>query len=385
MTSTNTSQSDNNSRRSPLQKLRKHLRVDIPFLILVLLLLAVGLMMLFSAAYAKSLSASDGKTSYMYIKRQLIFAAIGLFFMFIASIIPPKFYTRFIPLFYCISVFLLIFVLVFSKDSEKRWIYLGGSAQFQPSEIAKVAVIMLMAQYIKQNKNEMQTFVKGFVVPFLIYALPAGLVLVETHLSGGILIFGVGLIMHIVGGVKKRYLPIIFVLLLIAAAVVVIFTNYMQDRISIWLDPMSDITGKGHQPYQSLISIGSGGLFGLGYGKSRQKYLFLPEPQNDFIFSIVSEELGFVGVVLIIILFAFLILRGIYISVKANNTFQSLMSMGIISRVALQVILNLAVVTNSIPTTGISLPFFSYGGTALIILLAEMGLVLQVSKNSYLN
>ena len=378
MTSTNRSPLENNNF---VNKKKKLLPLDFPFLIAVLLLLVVGLMMLFSAGYAASLSKTGD--SYFFIRRQLIWATIGVVGMIIVSVVPPKLYTPLIPAFYAICTFLLILVLFVSNDSEKRWIYIG-SFQFQPSEFAKLAVIMMLAQYIKRHKDEMKTFVKGFVIPCLIFGVPAFLVLIETHLSGAILIFGVGFIMMVVGGSNKLYCGIAVVIGIAFAAIALFNVNYMMERVLVWLDPTRDLLGSGHQPYQSLLTIGSGGLFGLGYGKSRQKYLFLPEPQNDCIFSIIAEEVGFVGVVLIIVLFTFLIWRGIYISIKANNVFLSLMSMGIITRLALQTILNLAVVTNSAPTTGISLPFFSYGGTALLVLLLEMGLVLRVSRDSYL-
>lgn len=363
---------------TPLKKEKILKPVDFPMLLIILLLLAVGIMMLLSAGHAASLAKTGD--SYFFIRRQLIWAAFGVVGMFVASMVPPKFYSRFIPAFYAVSVALLVLVLIVSKDSEKRWLYIG-SVQFQPSEFAKLAVIMELAQYIKKNRDEMKKFVKGFVIPFLIFTVPAGLVAVETHLSGAILIFGVGFIMLVVGGSNRLYCGAAVIIGILGAIILVFNVNYMMERILVWLDPTRDLLGNGHQPYQSLITIGSGGLFGLGYGKSRQKYLFLPEPQNDCIFSITAEEIGFIGVVLIIILFALLIWRGIYISIKSNNLFLSLLSMGIVSRVALQVVLNLSVVTNSTPTTGISLPFFSYGGTALMVLLVEMGLVLGVSRD----
>ncbi|MBQ6051787.1 MAG: cell division protein FtsW [Clostridia bacterium] len=367
-----------NDPETPLKKEKLLKPVDFPMLFIVLLLLAVGLMMLLSAGHAASLSKTGD--SYFFIRRQLIWAAVGIAGMFVASIFPAKLYTMFVPLFYVFSVSLLVLVLIVSKDPEKRWLYIG-SVQFQPSEFAKLAVIMALAQYMKKNRNEMKKFIKGFVVPFLIFAVPAFLVGIETHLSGAILIFGVGFIMIVVGGSNKIFCGIAVVLGIIGVVAAVLLVPYIQKRVEVWLNPTVDLLNSGHQPYQSLITIGSGGLFGLGYGKSRQKYLFLPEPQNDCIFSITAEEIGFIGVVLIIILFAFLIWRGIYISVKSNNMFSSLLAMGIITRVALQVILNLCVVTNSTPTTGIALPFFSYGGTALSVLLVEMGLVLGVSRD----
>ena len=380
MNSINLTPRQNEPADNPLKKDKILKPLDFPMLIAVILLLIVGLMMLLSAGHAASLSKTGD--SYFFIRRQLMWAAIGVAGMIAVSMIPTKIYAPLIPLFYVACTFLLVLVLFISKDQEKRWIYIG-SFQFQPSELAKLSVVLAMAQYIKKHRNEMKTFVKGFLIPCLIFGIPAALVLVETHLSGAILIFGVGFIMLLVGGSNKIYCGIVAVIGVAAVVFAVFNVNYMMERVLVWLDPTRDLLGSGHQPYQSLLTIGSGGLFGLGYGKSRQKYLFLPEPQNDCIFSITAEEVGFIGVILILILFAFLIWRGIYISIKANNLFSSLMAMGIITRVALQTILNLCVVTNSVPTTGISLPFFSYGGTALLVLLLEMGLVLRVSRDSY--
>lgn len=381
MTSTNNSPLENKNNINTILKKGKIKPLDVPFLIAVLLLLFVGVMMLFSAGYAASLSKTGD--SYFFIRRQIIWSCAGLCMMIIASLLPPKIYTRFIPAFYWICIGLLVLVLIIGPDAEKRWIYIG-SFQFQPSEFAKLATVMMMARYMKLHRDEMHTWVKGFFIPVGLFLLPCGLVAVETHLSGAIIILGVGFIMYFVGGKHKVLCIVIAILGVLALLFLALNTTYMEKRIITWLDPTEDLLGSGHQPYQSLLTIGSGGLFGLGYGKSRQKYLFLPEPQNDCIFSITAEELGFIGVVLIILLFVFLILRGIYIALKANNLFLSFLAMGIITKVAIQIILNLAVVTNSIPTTGISLPFFSYGGTALFVLLAEMGLVLRVSRDSYL-
>lgn len=378
MTSTNHSPLEN---KNHFEKKGKMKPLDFPFLLTVLLLLFIGVMMLFSAGYAASLSKTGD--SYFFIRRQIIWSFAGLAMMAFASVLTPKFYTRFIPLFYWVCIGLLILVLIIGPDAEKRWIYIG-SFQFQPSEFAKLATVMMMARYMKIHRDEMHTWIKGFLIPCGLFLLPCGLVAVETHLSGAIIILGVGFIMYFVGGKHKGFCILLAALGVLALLVLALNTTYMEKRILTWLDPTSDLRGSGHQPYQSLLTIGSGGLFGLGYGKSRQKYLFLPEPQNDCIFSITSEEVGFIGVVLIIILFTFLVLRGIYIALRANNLFSSFLAMGIVTKVAIQIILNLAVVTNSIPTTGISLPFFSYGGTALFVLLAEMGLVLRVSRDSYM-
>ena len=363
-----------------IKEKRKRLPMfDIPFLVGVFLLLAVGLAMLYSAGYAQALLKQGD--SYYYIKRQMIFAVLGIVAMFGVSFIPYKIYRRFVLFFYIVSIALLVLVLIVSKDSEKRWLYIG-SFQFQPSEMAKVAVIMFLADYIARNKDSMTTFRKGVVIPVLWFGLPAGLIAVETHLSGAILITSIGFIMIIAGGCRIRHLIPIAVTALGGFASLIFFTDYMQKRISTWIDPSSDRLGDGWQILQSLMTIGSGGLFGLGYGKSRQKYLYMSEPQNDFIFSIVCEELGYIGAIFILALFAFLIWRGIYIAMRAPDRFSSLLVVGIIGRICVQVLFNIAVVTNTIPVTGISLPFFSYGGTALVIMLCEMGLVLQVSRYS---
>ena len=369
---------------------------DIPFLISVLLILGVGLVMLFSTSYAASLAKTGD--SYYFISKQVQFALVGVVIMLavsvIPSLIPKKLYNLAIMLFYVGSVFLLILVLIVSKESEKRWLYIG-SFQFQPSEFAKLAIIMMLALYISIYKDEMKDFVKGIIFPGIIFGICFILVFLEPHLSGAILIAGIGYVMMLTGGCNKwialgglgLILAVFFFLdyMIVDQGNYLFLEEYQAKRFIIWHDPGADKLGAGFQPYQSLLTIGSGGAFGLGYGKSRQKYLFLPEPQNDFIFSVIAEELGFVGVVLIMLLFIFLIWRGIYIGIHARNTFESMLVIGIVSKVAIQTLLNLAVVSNSIPATGISLPFFSYGGTALLVQLVEMGLVLHASRFAYLD
>lgn len=361
-----------------IKKNRQHLPMfDIPFFVGVLLLLGVGLVMLFSAGYADAFYKHGD--SYYYIRKQAIFAILGLVAMIIISFINTNLYRRFCVLFYGICVFLLVLVLIVSKDSEKRWLYIGGF-QFQPSEFAKVAVIIFMADYIARHQNQMRKGFSGFVLPALIFVIPAALIGVETHLSGAILIMAIGSILLIAGGCRMRYVVMVGALAVAGGSSLVFFTDYMQKRINTYLNPESDLLGDGWQIVQSLTTIGSGGLFGLGYGKSRQKYLYMSEPQNDFIFSVVCEELGLIGAVFILALFAFLIWRGIQIARSAPDTFSSLVVVGIIARIAVQVIFNIAVVTNTVPVTGVPLPFFSYGGTALLVLLAEMGIVLRISR-----
>ena len=388
------------TKKSPLLKAEKFKQpmFDIPFFISVLLILAVGLIMLYSTGFAASFFKNNGN-SYLFISKQVKFAGLGLVIMIVASIVPEwvskKFYYSAIFGFYILAIVLLIAVFALCPDPEKRWIPVAGS-QFQPSELGKVAVVMLLAWYISKYKDEMDNFLKGLVFPAIIFLLPCALIFEEPHLSGALVVAGIGYVMLFTGG-SKKWLPLLIGLLLLLIAAVflldyaiahgnnLMLKEYQAKRFKVWHDPTVDLLDAGFQPYQSLITIGSGGAFGLGYGKSRQKYLYLPEPQNDYIFSVIAEELGFVGVVLIMLLFIFLIWRGIYIGIRARNTFESMVVIGIMSKIAIQTLLNFAVVSNSIPSTGISLPFFSSGGTALIVQLAEMGRVLHASRYAYLD
>ncbi len=367
----------------PRGSLRKRLHLpsfDIPFFVGILLLLAVGLLMLYSAGFAGAfLKKGD---SYFYIRRQALFAAVGLIAMLVISFIPYNFYRKWIIPFYLGCMVLLILVyLIPTNDTEHRWLYIGG-IQFQPSEFAKIGVIIALADYMARNQKKMKTFSGGIVRPAVIFGLPMLAILFETHLSGAILVASIGIVMMLCGGSKPIQTLLVALAGALGAGGVLSVTGYMIKRVTTWLNPESDAFGDGWQILQSLITIGSGGMFGLGYGKSRQKYLYMSEPQNDFIFSIVSEELGFIGVLFVLALFAFLIWRGIEIAIHAPDAFSSLVVIGIITRIAVQVILNLAVVTNTVPVTGISLPFFSYGGTSLLVLLCEMGIVLQISRYS---
>lgn len=355
--------------------------VDLPFLVGVLLLLAIGLATLYSAGFAKALQKTGN--SYYYISRQGIFATIGLVIMAVASWFPYRYYKKLAPLLYGISVVLLGAVLFLSNDTEKRWLYIGP-IQFQPSEFAKVAVILLLAAYLSNPKLRIRNFWRGIVFPGVIFGVCALLVGIEPHLSGAILVASIGLMMIIAAGANVLQLVPIGAVCAIGAVALYFSEEYMQKRIQYWLHPELDPTGNGYQALQSLYAIGSGGLTGLGYGNSRQKYLYLPEPQNDFIFSVFCEEMGWIAAVLVLGIFAFVIVRGFYIASKAPDKFSSLIVVGIISRLAVQTIFNIAVVSGAFPVTGISLPFFSYGGTALVVLLGEMGIVLQISRHAAL-
>ncbi|MBQ8894941.1 MAG: putative lipid II flippase FtsW [Clostridia bacterium] len=359
--------------------------MDIVFLILVLCLLGFGLVMVASSSYVAALHKYGD--SYHYISRQLIFAVVGLVVMLLVTVFDYHQLRRFSLALLIVSVILLVLVLIpgigIKVNGARRWLGFG-SFRFQPSEIAKLAIILVFASYMAANYKRMKEFKVGILLPAAVLLLVCGLVAVETHVSGAILIFCVGAVLIFVGGASLKWFLGIGATGVVALAGFAILTPYAKGRITTWLNPFADPTGDGFQTIQSLYAIGSGGLLGLGLGQSRQKYLYIPEPQNDYIFSIVCEELGFIGAMMVIVLFVLLIWRGFVIAYHARDKFGSLLVVGIISRVAVQAILNIAVVTNSIPPTGISLPFFSYGGTALLMLLFEMGIVLAVSRYSRL-
>ena len=357
-------------------------RMDITFLSFVLILLTTGLVMLFSASYAYSYEYYGD--SYKFIIRQALFAAAGLAVMFVLSKIDYHVWKKFAWLVYGVVLVLLVVLLIMPPMVEgldvKRWIVIGGFS-FQPSEIAKFAIVLLFSALISSNYSKMKKikFV-GFLIAIL--GLTCVLVVLERHLSATVLVFAIGAVMLFVGGLQKRYIVgggIMGVLALVAAVVTGV-VSYASDRIKYWRDPWLDPTGEGFQTIQSLLAIGSGGILGRGIGQSRQKYLWVPEPHNDFIFAIVCEELGLIGAMFIVVLFALLVWRGFTIAMRAPDKFGALLSIGLTFQVGLQAMLNIWVVTNTIPNTGISLPFFSYGGTSLMILLAEMGIVLSVSR-----
>lgn len=360
-------------------------RIDVVFLLLVLSLLTIGLVMLFSASYANAYYYQGGDSLY-YISRQLLFAIVGTSAMFVAAFFDYHHFQRMSLLLMGGSLALLVIVRILpaNEDGFHRWIRIGDLFSFQPSEIAKFALVVLFAHMLSQNYKRLNTFRYGILPYAVILGIMSILLVLEPHLSATILILGIGAIMMFVAGVDIKWF------LMAGAAVVLAFIaivfsgviGYSNDRITYWLHPEEDPLNKGFQTLQSLYAIGSGGLLGVGIGNSRQKYLYLPEVQNDFVFSIVGEELGFIGASLIVILFALLIWRGFVIAGRAKDRFGMLLAVGLTAQVGLQAFFNIAVVTNTIPNTGISLPFFSYGGTSLMMLLGEMGVILSVSRQS---
>ena len=434
-------------KRTRSSTLAKDRSMDTAFLLIVLVLLAFGLIMVFSASYAYALNYEGD--SFYYIKKQGFFAVLGIIGMLVISRIDYRFFKKFWPVIYGIGIALLVCVFipglsVSTETGVSRWVGVG-SITFQPSEFAKFAVIVTFAALIYKNYPKIKTFRYG-IIPFVILLAPVlVLIYLEPHLSGLIIIVSIAAVMMFVGGVRLRHM-----LALLLAAVILLggfmliksamdggeeeaagqavttvqtdsttsttqegddassatqeetvqedssgggfFESYQWRRIQNWLDPFgrsegsgydTDITGEVWQTCQSLLAIGSGGIMGLGLGNSRQKYMYLPEPQNDFIFAIVCEELGLIGAILVILLFVLLVYRGFVIANRAPNKFASMLVVGITIQIGIQALFNIAVVTNAFPNTGISLPFFSYGGTALMMQLFEMGVILNISRHTH--
>lgn len=354
--------------------------IDLPFASLVILLTAIGVIMMFSASFVFS-QQTKGTPTY-YFMHQGVMAIAGTVIMLTVSFMDYQYFRALsLPVMVAALIFLALvpFIGTDSNTVATRWIDLGPFS-FQPSEIAKLAVIMTFSAMISVYREKMKTFRYG-ILPFVgILLLIAGLLALQPHLSGTILILGVGAALMFAGGAHWGWFA--GALGVGGAGMFLIITNvsYAMERVEMWLDPFKDPSDKGYQIIQSLYALGSGGWFGVGLGKSRQKYSYLPERHNDFVFAVVGEELGFVGACIIIFLFIILILRGYWIAMHARDRFGSLLVTGVTTLLALQVFLNIGVVSSLIPNTGISLPFFSYGGTSLIIQLAEMGIVLSVSR-----
>lgn len=370
-------------------------QIDFVLLVIIILLLSLGIVMVLSASAPSALSETGN--SYTYVTRQALFAVLGLAAMFFVSKIDYRIYKKFYKMIYWISVGILFLVLVpglgIDANGATRWIDLGFT-QFQPSELTKIGMIVFFAGYLSDHKHELRDFKKGFVIPLIYIMIPILIALfIQNHLSVGLVMGTVAVVMMIMAGCRLLYFIVSGLLIggLGGGALVMYMMtkgasagddNFRLDRILSFMDPWADPTGTGWQAIQSLYAIGSGGLFGVGLGDSKQKYLYIPEPQNDFIFSILAEELGFIGCTVVIILFALFIWRGILLAMKSPDMFGSLLAAGITTLVMVQVVINIGVVTNSIPNTGMLLPFFSYGGTGLLILLGMCGILLNISRNT---
>ncbi len=362
---------------------------DFTLCIAVLVLLAMGIIMVLSASAPSALSSTG--SSYTFVRKQLLFAAFGIAAMFFMSKVDYRFLKKYYWIIYHISWMVLLLVLVpgfgVSVNGALRWVNIGFT-QFQPSEITKIGLIIFYAGYLTDHKDELSDFKKGFLKPLAFAALPIGILfVVQNHMSVSLIIGIITITMMMMAGCKISHF-----LLSAVVGTSMIFGGmgllkikgkggFRLDRISTFFNPWSDSLGTGYQMVQSLYAIGSGGFFGVGLGNSKQKYLYIPEPHNDFIFAILAEELGFLGCVVVIALFVLFVWRGVLIAMKTQDMFGSLLAVGITTLIGAQAIINIAVVTASIPTTGMSLPFFSYGGTALLLLLLNVGILLNISRS----
>ena len=358
--------------------------MDLPFALLALLLLTIGVIMVLSASYARAyydLEGDTGGNATYYFVRQTLFALCGIGVMFVCSRFPMGFYRRMSWMAFMISLALLAAVILIGVvgGGSRRWIDLGFTT-FQPSELAKISLVMFFALRLSRNRDDL-TSVKGLVPYVVAVGAIAVLLALEPHWSAIMIILIISLVMLFVGGAPIKW----FVGGLASAAglmgIAWLCFDYIRNRIAGWLDPFSDMADTGYQVVQSLYAVGSGGLLGLGLGNSRQKYLYLPEEHNDYIFAVLCEELGFIGAMLVLTLFALLIIRGYWLAMHARDRYSCLMGVGITTLIAMQVILNVCVVTNLLPSTGVSLPLFSYGGTALLIQMAEIGIILSLSRD----
>jgi cell division protein FtsW len=370
-------------KKEQMSKFKKMGPMDLPFMILVLLILSVGIVMMFSASYAAAYYVEDSSTHYL-VKQGLLGLA-GIAIMLVVSRMNYQWF-RFlsIPALAASIVFLILVLFIGTEiNGAKRWIYIGP-INFQPSEIAKLAIILSFSSILSVNSDKLKSFKGSFrycIMPMGgILLVICALLYKEPHISGIVLMVAVGGTLMFAGGLNWTWIAGAVATACTSLWYIMTHMAHSLSRIQIWKNPYIDPKGDGYQIIQSLIAVGSGGLLGLGLGKSRQKYLYLPEQHNDFVFAVVCEELGFVGACIVLLLFAILIMRGYWIAIHARDKFGSLLVTGIITLLAVQTFLNVAVVTNFIPVTGVSLPFFSYGGTSLMIQLAEMGIVLSVSR-----
>lgn len=367
-----------------MEKQKKRVRkqgVDMPFLVIMLVMLAFGLLMVFSAS-SPSAFYNEGDKFY-YIKKQLLFTGLGFLAMFFAMRVGYKTVKRLAPILFAISFGLLVLVLLIGTvgGGAQRWLSLGP-VSFQPSELVKFTLVFYFAKRISDSpRNQIQKIREGLLPYLLIIGAILGVMLLQDHLSGAIIIFLAAMIMLLAGGAKIKHFVVAGASCLGVLVPAAFLVSYRLKRILIFLDPFSDKTGDGWQIVQGLYAIASGGLFGLGLGQSRQKFLYIPEAHNDYIYAIICEELGFFGALIVAALFALLITRGVYIALHAPDTFSCLTVFGIISIIGLQYLINVAVVTSTIPNTGMQLPFFSAGGSSLIFIMAAMGVVLDISRH----
>ena len=363
-------------------------RVDTLFLVIVTVISFFGTVMVFSAG--APYAAARYSDAYYFIKRQVIWLVLGYTLMLISSKVNTSVYKKYSSHLYIVTIALLLLVLVIGMvgNGAKRWISIGPLT-IQPSEIAKLTMILFLSRYFADyqqkatdyihNKN---IFVYGTLIPFTIMFIPIFLVMLQKHLSCIVILGTIGLLLIFLAGVNPKYISVFCMIGVAAVLFIAFFTDYTKERIIVWQNPEAYKLTGGWQTLQGLMAIGSGGIWGLGLGNSILKHCYVSEPANDMIFAILCEELGLIGAAFTLFLFGALIVRGTQIALRAENTFSKLLCLGICIKMGVQVLLNVAVVTNTVPNTGISLPFFSYGGSSLIMLFFEMGIILSISKKS---
>ena len=365
--------------------------VDRPLTVIIIILLCLGTIMVFSASYPNAITEKNDAT--YYIRRQLLWLAVGAAAMIGASFIPHQLYKKVTPAVAIATMGLLVLVLIIgtARGVARRWLYVGG-VSIQPSEIAKIALVLTLARYIDKHFEQVsagrlspqKTFVKSVLIPGLIMFAFCGMVLLEKHLSGTVILAAIGICVIFLSGAKVWQMALCYGIPASLLGGVYLLTNeYALQRILTHSDENADMLKEAWQTTQGLYAIGSGGLLGIGLGNSNLKHNYVSEAQNDFIFTIWCEEMGLVGAVLLIALYGLFVWRGITVARRAPDTFSSLLAFGITCQVGIQVLLNILVVTDLIPNTGISLPFFSYGGSSLVLLMLEMGMLLSVSKHSF--
>lgn len=356
---------------------------DYSIIFIVVTLLAIGLIMILSASSIRSYNLY-GDSFYLF-KRQLVFAIIGITFMLLFMNINYRIYQKFAKLILLLTIGILIAVLMPGigrmAGGSRRWIDFGILG-IQPSEMAKMGLVFYMARFISQKQEKLSSFIQGVVPLVIVFALVFGLILLEPDLGTGVTMAGTFFIMLFTAGVK-----IIHLFYLIAGGFPLLLyfimsEDYRRERLFAFLNPWLDPLDTGYHIIQSLIALGTGGIFGVGLGNSRQKFLYLPEPGTDFIFAVLGEELGLIGAMVVILLYFALAWRGLKIALSVNDMFGSMLALGLTSMIVLQAFINIGVVTSSIPITGITLPFISYGGTSLVIMLSGIGILLNISKFS---
>ena len=360
---------------------------DFLLVILTIGLVIFGIIMVFSASYYQSINESENGSPYNYLIRDIIWAALGFILMLVTTALDYRIYKKIALQALIISFILLVLLLIPGVGHESngavRWPGVGGLT-IMPGEIAKIAVIIFVAWFLSEKPKRIQSVTRGILPLFGLCGVFGGLILLQPNMSTAITVVAIIVVMMFVAGLKLRYCFGLVGLGAVGIAGILIANpdSHWADRITSFLDPFANPLGDGYQVVQSLMALGSGGLFGVGLGKSIQKNLYLPEPQNDFILAIIGEELGYIGLLILMLVYVVLIWRGIHVAVNAPDQFGMLLASGIISMIAIQVVLNIAVVTSSMPPTGVTLPFVSYGGNALMLFMGSMGILLNISRHT---